>query len=285
MTEYRWARASRGEIPTDACEEGHGWEFQTRDDSSTPQVPLWVMRTIAGTEPFGEAVRVGCVRRGGPANVDWRGDHGTPVDEYEVLLDQGTWEWMDTLYEIEGVDDSAYDVVPVGAVACGHDSDGATLYAAIEHRDDDMGGEIPSETGMWAETNWERTVLIDPVAAKAESSTPRPARPVPAPEPAKPVVAALDLKEEAVAIANAGGVAIDISGWKLRDDSTRKPFTFPAGTTLAPGASIVVRSGSGAANATAGQLVWTTASAWNDRGDTATLMDASGKIISAQKGH
>jgi hypothetical protein len=132
---------------------------------------------------------------------------------------------------------------------------------------------------------WERTVLIDPVAAKAESSTPRPARPVPAPEPAKPVVAALDLKEEAVAIANAGGVAIDISGWKLRDDSTRKPFTFPPGTTLAPGASIVVRSGTGAANATAGQLVWTTASAWNDRGDTATLMDASGQIISVQKGH
>lgn len=260
-------------VRTDCVEEE--W-LLTRADRSDGAVAVGV----------GAAVRVGRVRRGGPATVGgWR-DIGTPVDKYEVLLDQGAWEWMDRRYENEEDDDSAYYVVPPGAVACGHGSDGGALYAATEYRDDEMGGAIPSETGDRAETNWERKVLIDPVAANAVRSAPPPAPAVPvAPAPAKPVVTALSLEEEAVTIANAGGVAIDIGGWKLRDDSNRKPFTFPAGTTLAPGASIVIRSGPGAANVTAGQLAWTTASVWNDRGDTAALMDASGNIVSAQKGH
>lgn len=52
---------------------------------------------------------------------------------------------------------------------------------------------------------------------------------------------------------------------------------------LAPGKGL--QQGPGAANVTAGQLAWTTASVWNDRGDTAALMDASGNIVSTQKGH
>jgi hypothetical protein len=280
----RWARASGGEVPSEAYEKGHGWEFETPGDSDTPQVPLWVMRTIAGTEPFGDAVRVGRVRRGGTATVGgWR--TATPVDEYEVLLDQGVWEWMDTRLENADDEDSAYQAVPAGAVACGHGSDGTPLYAAIEIRDDEVGGAIPSETGERAERNWERTVLVDPVAAQAASSAPPPAPAVaPPPAPAKPVVAFLDLKAELVVIANAGGTAIDLSGWRLHDDSKGKPYVFPAGTVLAAGQRVRVRSGPAAAKPEPGELAWKTASVWNDRGDTAFLKDPSGTVVSSLKG-
>ena len=58
MPEYRWAPASGQEIPSDACEKGHGWEYERPDDSNRPQVALWAMRTIADPDPFGGAVRV-----------------------------------------------------------------------------------------------------------------------------------------------------------------------------------------------------------------------------------
>jgi hypothetical protein len=280
----RWARASGGDVPSEACEKGHGWEFETPGDSDTPQVPLWIMRTIAGSEPFGDAIRVGRVRRGGPATVGgWRS--ATPVHEYEVLLDEGSWEWMDTRFENEDDEDSAYFAVPAGAVACGHHSDGAALYAAIEYRDDEMGGAIPSETGERAERNWDRKVLIDPVAAQAASSVPPPASAATAPPaPAKLEVAYLDLKAELVLIANTGGTAIDIGGWRLHDNSKGKPYVFPAGTVAAPGRYVRVRSGPAAAKPEPGELAWKTASVWNDRGDTAFLEDPSGAVVSSRKG-
>lgn len=276
----RWVRASGGEVPSEACEKGHGWEFETPGDSDTPQVALWVMRTIAGIAPSGDAVRVGRVRRGGPATVGgWR--DATAVDEYEVLLDEGTWEWMDTRLENEDDEDSAYYAVPAGAVACGHGSDGSALYAAIEYRDDEMGGAIPSETGERAERNWERKVLVDPVAAQAAASAPPPAPAAPA--PAKLEVVYVDLKAELVAIANTGGTPIDIGGWRLRDDSKAKPYVFPPGTIAKPGEYIRVRSGPGAAKPQAGELARKTTSVWNDRGDTAFLEDPSGALVSSRK--
>jgi lamin tail-like protein len=280
----RWAKASEGEVPREACAKGHGWEYETPGDSDTPQVPLWVMRTIAGTEPFAEEVRVGRVRRGGPATVGgWRS--ATPVTEYEVLLDEGAWEWMDSRFENEDDEDSGYYAVAAGAVACGRRSDGSALYAAIEYRDDEMGGAIPSETGERAERNWERKVLVDPVAAQAAGSAPplAPAAPAP-PAPAKLEVALLDLKGELVVIANAGATTIDIGGWRLRDDSKGKPYVFPAGTVVAAGGHVGVRSGPNAAKPEPGELAWKTTSVWNDRGDTAFLEDPSGTVVSTKKG-
>jgi hypothetical protein len=107
-----------------------------------------------------------------------------------------------------------------------------------------------------------------------------------APEARGPVavVSALDLKGESAEITNEGDAPLDLGGWKLHDDSKGKPYTFPAGTVLAAGASVRVRSGPGAAKPAAGELAWKTASVWSDRGDTAFLEDAAGTLVSSRKG-
>lgn len=97
-------------------------------------------------------------------------------------------------------------------------------------------------------------------------------------------MAYLDLKAELVLIANTGGTAIDIGGWRLRDNSKGKPYVFPIGTVAAPGKYVRVRSGPAAAKPEPGELAWKTASVWNDRGDTAFLEDPSGAVVSSRKG-
>ena len=53
--------------------------------------------------------------------------------------------------------------------------------------------------------------------------------------------------DEWVTVRNTGSVAVDLSGWQLRDSGSQGWFTFPAGTSLAPGDYRVVRTGPGAA--------------------------------------
>jgi Lamin Tail Domain len=85
-------------------------------------------------------------------------------------------------------------------------------------------------------------------------------------------------------IANDGDEELDLGGWRLHDDSSRKAYVFPTGTVLGVGASVRVRSGREAATPGRGELAWTTASVWNDRGDTAFLEDPGGMIVSSRKG-
>jgi hypothetical protein len=98
------------------------------------------------------------------------------------------------------------------------------------------------------------------------------------------IVRALDLRGEVVEIANTGDAPVDLGGWKLHDEGSTKGFTFPAGTVLAAGASVRVRSGPGAASTGPGELKWKTSSVWNDKGDTAYLKDPSGELVSSRKG-
>jgi hypothetical protein len=86
-------------------------------------------------------------------------------------------------------------------------------------------------------------------------------------------VTALDCAGERVVVSNGGPVALDLTGWKVHDEGTKHTFTFPAGFTLAPGTSVSIKSGGGAG---AGELAWTGASVWNNDGDTAALVDATG---------
>jgi micrococcal nuclease len=91
------------------------------------------------------------------------------------------------------------------------------------------------------------------------------------------------LDDEYAVIANTGDAAdaaVDLTGWKLRDDSTSNRFAFPAGFTLAPGAEVTVHSGGG--DATAGDLYWDRGQpVWDNDRDLALLLDPHGNVVSA----
>ncbi|HEX5692429.1 MAG TPA: lamin tail domain-containing protein [Roseiflexaceae bacterium] len=87
-----------------------------------------------------------------------------------------------------------------------------------------------------------------------------------------------DREGEYVLIRNETNEAVDLSGWTLRDSDNKHTFTFPA-FTVPPGAEVRLWSGSGAADAA--NLYWGSRGAiWNNLGDTAFLLDASGNEVS-----
>lgn len=274
MTQYRWAQASGGEIPSDAWKDGHGWEWgagATEDDDPV-RVPLWLARTLPDAGgPFAGSVRLGYVGRGAPAQIGGRWD-GQPVDEYEVLLDEGTWrEWLGNLLTLTGPAFYVSGSMP-DAVVCGHTADGEKLYA----------------TGLWLEGEG-----VDPAELPANTETGGIPGAVlvdaalrPEPEPPRPFAKLyhVDLKGETVQIINYGDASLDLTGWRLRDASKSKPYIFPSGTVIAPMQSVVVISGPGAAKPAPGQLAWKTASVWNNRGDTAFLEDPAGEVVDTRRG-
>lgn len=95
------------------------------------------------------------------------------------------------------------------------------------------------------------------------------------PNPPGPDDDALD--EETVTIGNHGGTEVDLGGWVLRDESTSNRFTFPAGTRLGPGDSLVVASG---CREGPGRLAWCADSPiWNNGGDSALVLDPAGRVV------
>jgi hypothetical protein len=86
---------------------------------------------------------------------------------------------------------------------------------------------------------------------------------------------------EFIELHNAGSSAVDLTGWKVRDAPTASnntnEYTFGA-VTLRPGQRIVVWS-NGSADAVGPS--WSSSASktvWNDAGDAATLLDASGAV-------
>jgi hypothetical protein len=90
-------------------------------------------------------------------------------------------------------------------------------------------------------------------------------------------ITTLDCQGEAVAVRNGGGTPADLTGWSINDEGAPHTFRFPAGYTLAPGASVTIRSGGPAGP---GELAWTGQSVWNNTGDTAYLVNAGGGVVS-----
>ncbi|MGH3932997.1 MAG: lamin tail domain-containing protein [Pseudonocardiaceae bacterium] len=117
------------------------------------------------------------------------------------------------------------------------------------------------------------------VPAEAPASAPPPAAPPPA---ARLTVSGLDCKNELVTITNEGESSVDLDGWKIHDRNNENSFTFPPGTTLAPGATVSVRSGK--TKPKPGEIAWTNRDVWNNSGDTATLLDPSGAEVSTKDG-
>ena len=276
-TGYRWAPAGGGEIPEGAHAEGHGAQWRDTEDGEAME-PLWLIRARLSDG----SVQLGYVARGGPARV------GTPrpnvqVDDYEVLLDAGEWRHVDYM---ETEDDSYFDYASDG-VPCGRLADGAPVYATVRDREGE--GYEPGGSGARGSTDFSRKVLAAPAGRASEAPPPAAAEPqAEAPAATEPerggptvIVRALDLRGEVVEIANTGDAPIDLGGWRLHDEGSTKGFVFPAGTVLAAGDAVRVRSGPGAAKAGPGELKWKTASVWNDKGDTAFLKDPSGELVAS----
>lgn len=86
-----------------------------------------------------------------------------------------------------------------------------------------------------------------------------------------------NLNGEWITIANRSATSVDMDGWTVRDESSVHRYTF--GTfELAPGAEVTVRTGCG--DDTADILYWCEPTpVWDNRGDTAFLIDATGATI------
>lgn len=83
--------------------------------------------------------------------------------------------------------------------------------------------------------------------------------------------------QEWIEILNAGADFEALDGWTIRDESTRNRFSFPDDFVLAPGDSVVVRSGCGIDDVA--NLYWCAESPiWTNSGDTGYLIDASGSF-------
>jgi micrococcal nuclease len=86
------------------------------------------------------------------------------------------------------------------------------------------------------------------------------------------------LDEETVTIVNEGYGRVSISGWVLRDESSRNRMTFPNGTVLAPGDSITVVTGCTGGPADA--IYWCNDGAvWSNQGDTVVVSDTLGNAV------
>lgn len=86
---------------------------------------------------------------------------------------------------------------------------------------------------------------------------------------------------EWIEIANLGATPVDMTGWGIRDESTRHRYEFPDGFVLA--ADDFVRIGSGCEwddNDENVDLFWCAFDpVWNNSGDTAFLVDANGLFV------
>ncbi len=90
-----------------------------------------------------------------------------------------------------------------------------------------------------------------------------------------------NLNEEWVEISNLGTSDVSMTGWTLEDEENNT-YSFPD-VSLAAGASVKVHSGAG--TDTAEDLFWNSSSpVWNNDGDTATLKDAAGNVVSRYPG-
>lgn len=122
-----------------------------------------------------------------------------------------------------------------------------------------------SRAGMWA-----------PDACGGGSAT-RPSVEIGDVEPDPPGDDGQRPNEEVVVVHNRGNGSVDVSGWRLRDESSSHRYAFAPGTMLAPDAEIAVHSGCGAD--TPADRYWCVGAVWSNRGDTVILQAADGTVV------
>jgi micrococcal nuclease len=84
------------------------------------------------------------------------------------------------------------------------------------------------------------------------------------------------LGAEMVTVRNTGDSAVDLSGWVLRDESSRHRFHFAAGETLDPGAELTIPSDDEGWDP-GGEAVW------SNIGDMALLLDQHGNVVARMR--
>ncbi len=90
--------------------------------------------------------------------------------------------------------------------------------------------------------------------------------------PAGPDDTALD--EEYVVLVNRGSTIVDMSGWVLRDESSRNRLVFRAGTTIDQNERLTIASGCSTEPGWCGSQ-----SIWNNDGDLVLLLDQNGTVM------
>ena len=113
--------------------------------------------------------------------------------------------------------------------------------------------------GLWAEEACGRSDPLPPI--RIDSLQPDP-----------PGRDEQDLGGEELRLSNDGDQPIDLSGWMLRDESSRHRYEFPNGTVLESGGSVTV---------TSADPGWRPGGSpvWNNGGDLAMLLDPSGRVV------
>ena len=128
------------------------------------------------------------------------------------------------------------------------------------------------------------TVTVTQAATPAPT-TPEPTptstpEPTPDPNPAAAFeIVALDCegRPESITIRNTGSQPASLGGWSIHDEGPQWTFTFAADMSLAAGGEVTVWSGKEAGGKT---VVWRLAGVWNNKGDTAFLLNPSGAVVS-----
>ena len=163
----------------------------------------------------------------------------------------------------------------------------------------DPGQWKPTRDGAWCEyandwvvvkKAWDLTadqnevddlkVMLRTCSGQTQSTTATTARPTTTKTAGGTVaITAVDCQGEAVTVRNGGSAPADLTGWSMHDEGAPHTYHFPAGYTLAPGASVTIRSG-GAAGP--GELAWTNQNVWNNDGDMAYLVNAGGAVVSTR---
>ena len=82
--------------------------------------------------------------------------------------------------------------------------------------------------------------------------------------------------DEYLVLENAGDATLDLSGWTV-SDAAGHTYTFPDGTTLAPGERLTLYSGSGTDTESA--YYWGEGAVWNNGGDVVVVEDATGRRV------
>jgi len=86
-----------------------------------------------------------------------------------------------------------------------------------------------------------------------------------------------NLNDEYIVFENSGDATLDLSEWAVEDE-VGKTYRFPEGTTLAPGDSVTLHTGSGTDTGT--DLYWGNGSpVWNNGGDTVLVRNPQGDIV------
>ncbi|MGI9645797.1 MAG: lamin tail domain-containing protein [Ilumatobacteraceae bacterium] len=88
-----------------------------------------------------------------------------------------------------------------------------------------------------------------------------------------------NLNGEWVVIRNDGGVALDLTGWGIKDESASNRYEFPDGFVLPVDATVTVLSGCGDDDVATVHWCASGSAIWTNAGDTVFVLDPAGNVV------